>query len=197
MCHGVYYLQPLLTGSLPAIVSPEPEGWLALDGFLQGSEIHLGNLEFLAFLWLVCQKLEFTLVVASLYPLHIEVIYGEVGFYGYLLRSCQYWGVVVQKVCPVMDVVPEWHLVGDETDNYLFAFLAHLYDFSQGFCHRDADGTQAVAEIQEEFVEGGILQHMVNLSEGDVIASPERQGGYPFPVAVMSQIYSARLAFLA
>ena len=95
MCHWIYNLQPLLAGSLPAIVSPEPEGWLALDGFLQGSEIHLGNLEFLAFLWLVCQKLEFTLVVASLYPLHIEVIYGEVGFYGYLLCSCQYWGVVV------------------------------------------------------------------------------------------------------
>ena len=53
MCYWIYNLQPLLTGSLPAIVGPEPVGWLALDGFLQGSEIHLGNLEFLAFLWVV------------------------------------------------------------------------------------------------------------------------------------------------
>ena len=174
MRYRIYDLQPLLTGSFPAVVSPEPEGRLALDGFLQSSEVHLGDFKLPAFLWLVGQKFEFSLVVASLYPLHVEVIYGKVGFYGYLLRSCQYWGVVVQEVCPVMDVVPEWHLVGDETDNYLFAFLAHLYDFSQGFCHRDADGTQAVAKIQEELVEGGILQYMVNLSEGDVVASPER-----------------------
>ena len=124
MCHRIYDLEPLLTSALPAVVCPKPVRRLALDCLFQFTEVHLGNLEFLAFLWLVGKEFEFTLVVATFYSLHVKVIYCKVGFNSYFFCTCQYWSVVVEKVCPVMDVVPEWHLVGNETDNYLFAFLA-------------------------------------------------------------------------
>ncbi len=42
------------------------------------------------------------------------------------------------------------------------------------------------AQKQEEFVEGGILQYMINLAECNVLASPKREGCYPLPVAVMT-----------
>ncbi len=79
----------------------------------------------------------------------------------------------MEEVGPVVDIVPERHLVGDESDDDLLAFLPHLDDLSQGLRHRDADGTQAVAQVEEELVECRILQDMVNLSEGDVFTRPQ------------------------
>ncbi len=66
MSNWVDNLQPLLPSAFPAIVRPEPEGGLTLDGLLQLTEIHLCNLVFLASLGVFGEELEFCLVVSSL-----------------------------------------------------------------------------------------------------------------------------------
>ena len=92
----------LLAGSLPAVMTPQPELRCTADIVFQHPEVDVSQFEVSQFLRFFCYELELCLIIASSHPMDIQIKYGVVHLLHDTLRSCQYGGVVIQKVHPVM-----------------------------------------------------------------------------------------------
>ena len=118
----------------------------------------------------------------------VEIEYYVVGLTGDALRTAEHRRVVMQEVAPVMYIPPERHLIAD-VSNHHGAVLTLVADYlAQRFLHGDANGTEALTQLQIEFVEHFVLQRMVNLSALCLVGYPKGQRGDEFPVAIVAEI---------
>ena len=177
-------------------MTPQPELRLSLYVLLQHTTVLFCNLELLHLRRLVGDELKLPLVVSASWSVAVHVEYCVVQSSEYLLCSREHRSVVIKEVRPVVYVVPERHLVGDISYYHGLSLLFVLGDDAQCLRHRYADATEALAHVFEETVEVGILQHVVYLTAYWIRLQGERQRRYPLPVAVVTEVQSARLSLL-
>ena len=178
----------LLAGAFPSVMRPKPVLGMAVDGLFEHTEVDVCYFKLGHFLRLIGNELELGFVMSARGSGQVEIEYYVVGLTGDALRTAEHRRVVMQKVAPVMYVPPERHLIAD-VSNHHGAVLTLVADYlAQRFLHGDANGTEALAQLQIEFVEHFVLQRMVNLSALCLVGYPKGQRGDEFPVAIVAEI---------
>ena len=173
---------------------PEIEGRCPTDALLQQTEVDVGNLIVRHRLWGAGDEPEGGLIVAATGTLYVEIEDGVTCLASQSLGTRQHGRVVVQKLAPVVDIVPEGHLIRDIADHHGTPFLTVLDDAPQRLCHRDAHSPLTFAQLQRQAIELLVLQHVVDLGTLCLGRHPEGQRCHPFPVAVVTQIDGTRLS---
>ena len=159
-------------GALPSVVTPKIKTGLLTNVFLQKPEVSVSDLKVLALLGLQRDELHLAGVIAAPRPPHVSVEAGFVSMLGDTLSSCEHRRVVMKKVYPVMDIVPERHLVSNVAHDNGAVGFAEADDATQGLHHRDAQRMLTFTRTKEETVEISVLQGMVDLAALYVIGHP-------------------------
>ena len=82
---------------------------------------------------------------------------------GYLLCTCKYGGVMMQKVCPMMYAIPFWSLICYKTNKGRLIVLSLAQDVAQSFFHGDIVTPKTSTHFQKKTIESCTSQRMVNL----------------------------------
>lgn len=69
--------------------------------------------------------------------------------------------VVVQKIYPMVNVVPHWHLVGYVAHHHRLVLALQVYNLSDRLLHGYAAGVVQLSDMLEEPVEALVFQRMV------------------------------------
>ena len=85
-----------------------------------------------------------------------------------------------------MDIAPVRLLVGDVADNHRASLVLVFHDMAQRLLHRDADTAEALADIEIQAVEVGVLDRVVQFGTNAFVADGQGQRADPLPVAVVA-----------
>ena len=96
----------------------------------------------------------------------------------------------------MVDVVPMRHLVADVSDDGWLVFLLVFNGLTKNIDEDDTFGIPSLSNLQEQFVENGVFQRMIELAAVGIRFHPQRQRRNPFPVEDMTQEEGARLTVL-
>ena len=115
-------------------------------------------------------QLELTLIVASLDTSDITIEESLTRALDDTLRTREDGRIVIQEVYPEVDIAPVRLLVGDVADNHRASLVLVFHDMAQRLLHRDADTAEALADIEEQTIEIGILDGMVQFGTDTLVA---------------------------
>ena len=100
---------------------------------------------------------------------------------------------MIHELCPVVLCFPFGTLVGYEPYDFGCSSFAAGDDMLCCFLHGDTFASKLLSECHEEVVHHRVLERMIYLSPTEFGPEVKAEGGYPFPVAVMSQVYEGKL----
>ncbi len=107
---------------------------------------------------------------------------------GKFLRACKHRHAMVEEVDKIFRLAAFGRLVGNEADYYRQRVMHRLGYVAHRLAHRHAGIAEAFAYVQHKVVHRLVGKLMIYLVAGGICVEPHAACGYPFPIAVMSDI---------
>ena len=86
-------------------------------------------------------------IITSFRTTHFQIKDYMIRLAGQSLSTSQHWGVVVQELTPMVDIVPERHLVADIANNNGGSLLLVLNNSAQRLSHRNTHRIETLAQF--------------------------------------------------
>ena len=129
-------LVELLTCSRPAVVAPQPIGWLLSDGVLEASHICLGDAILAKFFRMAGDEFHLADIVSSPWSRHLTVENSLIHALHYAVGACKHGCVMAEEWHPEVHVVPQWLLIGNISHDKRLPLVAVFYYVAQCLVHR-------------------------------------------------------------
>ena len=138
---------------------------------------------------MVGQQLEGADVLPTTGTFHIYIEDGIVHLAHDAFTTAKYRCVVVQEAEPQVDVHPAGSLVADVAEERATVFTLIGNEMTQNVLLGDADATMGLADVEEQLVEGIVVERMIDETCHGLRMTLKSQarGREPLPVAVMSK----------